>query len=214
MNLILFGPPGAGKGTQAKKLSIKYDIPHISTGDILRENVKSETELGLEAKKYMDKGELVPDDVLINLIKNRLSEDDTSSGFLLDGYPRTVPQADALDDILDELDKPVDAVINLDVPDEELVRRLSGRRLCNDCGASYHVEFNPPEKENICDLCGGQLYQRDDDKKDVILQRLSVYKKQTYPLIEYYEDKDVLMTIDGTGNVDEVLNRINTLLSK
>ncbi len=180
----------------------------------MRENVKSKTELGLEAKKYMDKGELVPDDVLINLIKNRLSEDDTSSGFLLDGYPRTVPQADALDDILAQLDKPIDAVINLDVPDEELVRRLSGRRLCNDCGESYHVEFNPPEKENTCDLCGGQLYQRDDDKREVILQRLSVYKKQTYPLIKYYEDKDVLVTIDGTGNVDEVLGRINTLLNE
>ncbi len=213
MNLILFGPPGAGKGTQAKKLAETYSIPHISTGDILRDNVQKGTELGLEAKKYMDSGELVPDDVLIGLIKVRLSEPDANHGYLLDGYPRTKPQADALTDILEKISKPIDYVLNIDVQDEELVRRLSNRRICNSCGASYHLEFNPPKTNANCDLCEGKLYQRDDDKEEVILQRLSVYKEQTQPLIKYYDDQNILVTIDGKGQVEEIFNKITDILN-
>jgi len=213
MNLILFGPPGAGKGTQAKKLAETYSIPHISTGDILRDNVQKGTELGLEAKKYMDSGELVPDDVLIGLIKVRLSEPDANHGYLLDGYPRTKPQADALTDILEKISKPIDYVLNIDVQDEELVRRLSNRRICNNCGASYHLEFNPPKTNANCDSCEGKLYQRDDDKEEVILQRLSVYKKQTQPLIKYYDDQNILVTIDGKGQVEDIFNKITDILN-
>ncbi|MCS3924764.1 adenylate kinase [Methanosalsum natronophilum] len=213
MNLILFGPPGAGKGTQAKKLAETYSIPHISTGDILRDNVQKGTELGLEAKKYMDSGELVPDDVLIGLIKVRLSEPDANHGYLLDGYPRTKPQADALTDILEKISKPIDYVLNIDVQDEELVRRLSNRRICNSCGASYHLEFNPPKTNANCDSCEGKLYQRDDDKEEVILQRLSVYKKQTQPLIKYYDDQNILVTIDGKGQVEDIFNKITNILN-
>ena len=162
MNIIIFGPPGAGKGTQAKKMVDFYGIPQISTGDILRANVREGTELGLAAKAYMDKGELVPDEVLIGIIKNRLKEEDCEKGFILDGYPRTIPQADALATILDEINKPIDVVLNLEVPDEELVERISGRLMCSNCGASYHRTFNPPKKEDVCDVCGGELFQRDD----------------------------------------------------
>ncbi|MDG6244383.1 MAG: adenylate kinase [Methanolobus sp.] len=211
MNIALFGPPGAGKGTQAKELSKYYNIPHISTGDILRYNVREGTELGLEAKVYMDKGELVPDDVLIGLIRNRLTESDCDIGYLLDGYPRTIPQADALTDILDRINKPLDAVINIEVNDEELVKRLSGRRSCA-CGESYHIMFNPPEKEGICNACGAKLYQRDDDREDVIRQRLAVYNEKTKPLIEYYEDADVLVNVNGADDVDAVFKAIcNTM---
>lgn len=211
MNIVLFGPPGAGKGTQAKKLAGHYKIPHISTGDILRANLREGTELGLAAKEYMDKGELVPDEVLIGIIKNRLAEPDCQVGFLLDGYPRTIPQADALSGILDEIGKPLEVVLNIDVPDDELVIRLGGRRMCS-CGASYHVKFNPPEKNGICDSCGGTLYQRDDDKDDAILQRLKVYQEQTQPLIDYYDRKGILVTVDGTGDIDEVFADICDVL--
>jgi adenylate kinase len=203
MNIALFGPPGAGKGTQAKELSKYYNIPHISTGDILRANVRDGTELGLKAKQYMDKGELVPDEVLIGLIRNRLTEPDCETGYLLDGYPRTIPQADALTGILSDINKPLDAVINIEVSDDELVKRLSGRRSCT-CGESYHVMFNPPEKEGVCNACGAALYQRDDDKEEVIRQRLSVYNEKTKPLINYYDDAGILVNIDGTGAVDAV----------
>ncbi|SDF64693.1 Adenylate kinase [Methanolobus vulcani] len=203
MNIALFGPPGAGKGTQAKELSKYYNIPHISTGDILRANVRDGTELGLKAKQYMDKGELVPDEVLIGLIRNRLTEPDCETGYLLDGYPRTIPQADALTGILSDINKPLDAVINIEVSDDELVKRLSGRRSCT-CGESYHVVFNPPEKEGVCNACGAELYQRDDDKEEVIRQRLSVYNEKTKPLINYYDDAGILVNIDGTGAVDAV----------
>ncbi|WP_340820556.1 adenylate kinase [Methanolobus sp. WCC4] len=203
MNIALFGPPGAGKGTQAKELSKNYDIPHISTGDILRANVRDGTELGLEAKQYMDKGELVPDEVLIGLIRNRLTEPDCEKGYLLDGYPRTIPQADALKDILAEISKPLNAVINIEVNDEELVKRLGGRRSCA-CGESYHVMFNPPEKEGECNACGAELYQRDDDKEDVIRQRLAVYNDKTKPLIDYYDNAGLLVNVDGAGAVDAV----------
>ncbi len=213
MNIILFGPPGAGKGTQAKKMVDFYGIPQISTGDILRANVREGTELGLAAKAYMDKGELVPDDVLIGIIKNRLKEDDCKKGFILDGYPRTIPQADALAVILDEIEKPIDVVLNLEVPDEELVERISGRLMCK-CGASYHRAFNPPKKDNVCDICGSEVYQRADDKEEAVQNRLNVYKKQTQPLINYYEKQGIQVTLDGTGDIDEVFEDIKAILAK
>ncbi len=213
MNIALFGPPGAGKGTQAKELSKHYSIPHISTGDILRANVRDGTELGLKAKEYMDKGELVPDEVLIGLIRTRLTEPDCEAGYLLDGYPRTIPQADALTGILKEIKKPLDAVINIEVSDEELVKRLGGRRSC-ECGESYHVIFNPPEKEGVCDACGAELYQRDDDKEEVIRQRLAVYNEKTKPLIDYYYNAGLLVNIDGSGDVDVVLADICRIMDQ
>jgi adenylate kinase len=211
MNIVLFGPPGSGKGTQAKMLAEKYNIPHISTGDILRDNLKNKTKLGLEAKSYMDKGELVPDDVLIGIIKDRLSQPDCASGFLLDGYPRTVPQADALNRILNEMEKKLDVVLNINVPDEELIKRLSGRRMCT-CGASYHVLFNPPKQEGICDLCGNRLYHRDDDKEEAIMNRLDVYKSQTQPLIDYYSNEGMMVTVNGTASIAEVFDAICRVL--
>jgi adenylate kinase len=213
MNIILFGPPGAGKGTQAKKMVDFYGIPQISTGDILRANVREGTELGLAAKAYMDKGELVPDEVLIGIIKNRLKEQDCEKGFILDGYPRTTPQADALAVILSEINKPIDVVLNLEVPDEELVERISGRLMCN-CGASYHRTFNPPKKEGICDICGGAVFQRADDKEEAVKNRLNVYKKQTEPLIEYYSKQGLLVTLDGTQDINEVFEDIKAVLTK
>ncbi|BAW30646.1 adenylate kinase [Methanosarcina thermophila] len=214
MNIIIFGPPGAGKGTQAKKMVDFYGIPQISTGDILRANVREGTELGLAAKAYMDKGELVPDEVLIGIIKNRLKEKDCEKGFILDGYPRTIPQADALATILDEINKPIDVVLNLEVPDEELVERVSGRLMCGNCGASYHRTFNPPRKEGICDVCGGELFQRDDDKEEAVKNRLTVYKRQTQPLIDYYAKKSLLVSLDGTKGIDEVFEDIKAILAK
>lgn len=213
MNIALFGPPGAGKGTQAKELSRHYGIPHISTGDILRANVRDGTELGLEAKKYMDKGELVPDDVLIGLIKNRLTNCDCDVGYLLDGYPRTIPQADALTEILSEIDKPLDVVINIEVSEAELVKRLCGRRSCT-CGESYHIMFNPSEQEGICNACGGKLYQRDDDREEVIRQRLAVYNEKTKPLIDYYVDAGILANISGAGSVDDVFADICVVMDQ
>ncbi|WP_319506737.1 adenylate kinase [uncultured Methanolobus sp.] len=213
MNIALFGPPGAGKGTQAKELSKHYNIPHISTGDILRANVRDGTELGIKAKEYMDKGELVPDEVLIGLIRNRLTEPDCGTGYLLDGYPRTIPQADALGEILNEISKPLDAVINIEVTEEELVKRLSGRRSCT-CGESYHLMFNPPKQEGLCNACGSELYQRDDDKEEVIRQRLSVYNDKTKPLIDYYGNAGLLVNVDGTASVDSVLADICKIMDQ
>lgn len=211
MNIVLFGPPGSGKGTQAKLLAEKYGVPHISTGDILRENLNNETKLGLEAKTYMNKGELVPDDLLIGIIKDRLSQSDCASGFLLDGYPRTLPQAEALSKILSELGKNLDVVLNIDVPDEELLKRLAGRRMCV-CGASYHILFNKPKQEGICDLCGSKLYQRDDDKEEAIMNRLDVYKNQTRPLIDHYTQTGVMLTINGAADIEVVFNGICRML--
>lgn len=190
-----------------------YGIPQISTGDILRANVREGTELGLAAKSYMDKGELVPDDVLIGIIKNRLKEDDCKKGFILDGYPRTIPQADALAVILKEIQKPIDVVLNLEVPDEELVERISGRLMCK-CGASYHRTFNPPKKEGVCDTCAGEVYQRADDKEEAVQNRLNVYKKQTQPLIDYYAKQGILVTLDGTKDINEVFEDIKAALVK
>ncbi|NAS89800.1 adenylate kinase [ANME-1 cluster archaeon AG-394-G21] len=211
MNIVLFGPPGSGKGTQAKLLAGRYGIPHISTGDILRENLNNETKLGLEAKTYMNKGELVPDDLLIGLIKDRLSESDCASGFLLDGYPRTLPQAETLSKILTELGKNLDVVLNIDVPDEELLKRLAGRRMCV-CGASYHILFNKPKQKGICDLCGSKLYQRDDDKEEAIMNRLDVYKNQTRPLIDHYTQAGEMLTINGAADIAVVFNEICRML--
>jgi len=213
MNIVLFGPPGSGKGTQAKMLAEKYGIPHISTGDILRAHLKNKTKLGLKARAYMDRGALVPDDILIGIIKDRLSQPDCASGFLLDGYPRTMRQADALRIILTEMDKKLDRVLNIDVPDKELIKRLAGRRMCS-CGASYHILFNAPKREGICDRCGKLLYQRDDDKEEAIMNRLEVYKHQTQPLIEYYTNEGLLMTVNGAASIAEVFNEISRVLDE
>lgn len=213
MNIILLGPPGAGKGTQAKKIQENYKFPHISTGDILRENINNNTSLGLKAKSYMSRGELVPDELLITIIKDRLLKKDCQNGFMLDGYPRTIPQADALQMILTESGEMIDAVLNIFVDDEELINRLSGRRMCK-CGASYHVLFNPPAHENLCDVCKGELYQRDDDKPETVRNRLNVYKKQTQPLINYYTNKKILKTIDGSKDIPQIFEEIKEVLDK
>ncbi len=208
MRIILLGPPGAGKGTQAKDLVQKYGIPQISTGDILRKNLADKTPLGLEAKKYMDKGELVPDSVVVGIVKERLKESDCKKGYILDGFPRTVPQAEALDKALAEMKTPIDKVLSIEVPDSELVKRLGGRRTCRSCQAGYHVMFKPSKKEGVCDSCGGELYQRDDDKEEAIKNRLKVYMASTAPLIGYYKNKGMLATIDGVGDMKVILSRM------
>jgi adenylate kinase len=207
MRLVLVGPPGAGKGTQAKYLAQHFGIPQISTGDIFRANVAEQTPLGVEAKRYMDAGDLVPDEVTIAMVRDRLAEDDAASGFLLDGFPRTVPQAEALKQMLEELGPPLDAVLELKVADEEVVRRLSGRRTCRHCGHVWHLEFDPPKQQGVCDLCGGVLFQRDDDLPETIQRRLDVYAEQTAPLVGYYDDAALLVTIEATGPVDGVTKR-------
>jgi len=208
MDLILLGPPGAGKGTQAKLMIDKWAIPQVSTGDILRGAVREGTALGIEAKGFMDRGELVPDRVVIGIIAERLREEDAAKGFILDGFPRTIPQAEALQKILDELGRNIDHVISIEVDDEELVTRLTGRRMCKACGESFHVVFNPSEKEGICDRCKGELYQRDDDKEDTIRQRLAVYSQQTRPLIAYYGKQGKLRRIEGTGSIEDIFSRV------
>jgi adenylate kinase len=205
MRLILLGPPGAGKGTQAESIKGKYDIAHISTGDILRANVKAGTELGKSAKKYMDAGKLVPDDVIIAMMESRLAEPDCEQGFLLDGFPRTVPQAEALDGLLKKLNLKLDAVVKLEVSDEVVVERLTTRRVCKGCGAIYNALFKKPKQENKCDSCGGEVIQRDDDKEEVIRRRLAVYHEQTAPLTDYYGASGLLEPVDATGGKDAVL---------
>ncbi len=209
MKLILLGAPGAGKGTQAKWISEEYGIPHISTGDILRKNVAEGTELGKEAKKYMDEGKLVPDELIIDMVRDRLSQDDCKNGFILDGFPRTIKQAEALEKITD-----VDAVLNIYVPFEKLIERITGRRTCPKCGAVYHIKYNPPKKDNICDVCGTPLIQRDDDKEETVRKRLKTYEEQTAPLIDYYEKKGKLITVEGQEKVEDTIALVRQALSK
>jgi adenylate kinase len=215
MRIVLLGGPGSGKGTQAKKLTEKIGVPQISTGDIFRAALKEGTPMGLKAKTYMDKGELVPDDVVIGVVEERLSKPDLDKGYMLDGFPRTLPQAQALDNILNGQEKSIDHAILVDVPDGELVARLSGRRTCrnSDCGAMFHVMFNRPNKEGICDKCGGELYQRDDDSEATIRERLTVYNDQTAPLIDYYEGKGLLRRVNGVGPIDGIFAAIEKVLA-
>lgn len=212
MNIVLMGLPGAGKGTQAEKIVEKYAIPHISTGDMFRAAIKEGTELGLKAKAFMDEGKLVPDEVTIGIVRERLSQADCEKGFLLDGFPRTVPQAEALDGILEELGRPVEHTINIDVQKDELVARLSGRRICKVCGASYHLIFNPPAEEGKCDKDGGELYTRADDNPETVENRLAVNMNQAQPLLDFYEAKGVLTNIDGQQDIDKVFADLDALL--
>lgn len=212
MNLVLMGLPGAGKGTQAEKIVEKYNIPHISTGDMFRAAIKDGTELGLQAKSFMDKGALVPDEVTIGIVKDRLSKDDCKKGFLLDGFPRTVAQAAALDEMLSELNRPIDYVINVDVDKDILMERLTGRRICKECGATYHLVFNPPAQEGVCTRCGGELYQRADDNAETVQNRLEVNLAQTKPLLSFYEDKGTLRNINGQQDINVVFEDIEKLL--
>lgn len=213
MNLILVGLPGAGKGTQAAYITEEYDIPHISTGDMFRAAIKNETELGLEAKKYMDEGNLVPDAVTNGLVRERLEEADTEEGFLLDGYPRTLNQAEALDTNLEDIDRSLDAVLYIEVDESILMDRLSGRFICSNCGATYHKLFNKPSKEGICDNCGStEFYQRDDDKPETVKKRISVNKDTTQELVEFYKEKDILETIDGEGEPEEIFQAIKNVI--
>ncbi|EHM09760.1 adenylate kinase family protein [Thermanaerovibrio velox DSM 12556] len=205
MRVILLGPPGAGKGTQAAAVKERFQIPHISTGDMLREHVKEGTELGRKAKEYMDGGKLVPDDLIIAMMEDRLSKEDCAGGFLLDGFPRTLPQAEALDRLLSKMGIKLDGVVLLDVSDDVVVERLSGRRVCRSCGAIYHVSFHPSSRGDLCEACGGELYQRDDDREEVIRRRLKVYHEQTAPLESYYEGKGLLRRVSGEGATDAVL---------
>jgi adenylate kinase len=204
MYLVLLGPPGAGKGTQAERLEEKLSLPHVSSGELFRENIRNETELGLLAKGYIDRGDLVPDDVTIGMIRERLLQPDCERGAILDGFPRTQPQAAALDNMLTGMGRQLDGVLYISVPDEELVRRLSGRWLCRECQTAYHTVFSPPAREGICDACGGQLYQREDDRPATVRARLDVYRQLTAPLIEYYRDKDLLVEVDGSGDIEAV----------
>jgi len=212
MNLILLGPPGAGKGTQAQMIVDRYHLPQISTGDILRAAVKEGTSLGKQAKTFMDRGQLVPDEVVIGIIDERLGASDCKTGFILDGFPRTAPQAEALQAILTRIGKLVDHVINIEVDPEELVRRLTGRRTCNNCGGMFHILFHPPKKEGVCDRCGGTLYQREDDGEETIRTRLKEYEKQTAPLIQYYQNKKLLRSIRGVGGQNQIFEQIIRVL--
>lgn len=214
MKILLMGPPGAGKGTQAEKLTQILKIPHISTGDMFRKAQKEGTELGLKAKSYMEKGELVPDEVTIGIVRERLLEKDCQGGFLLDGFPRTVHQADALDTILTELKLNLDAVISIEVDKNYLIERLTGRRVCRSCGATYHIAFNPPKVADVCDRCGGELYQRNDDKIETVGNRLDVYLEQTAPLMDYYQSKGKMKSIDGSKSMEAVLADICTALGR
>ena len=212
MKIIMLGAPGAGNGTQAKMIADKYGVPHISTGDIFRANIKNGTELGMEAKKYMDQGLLVPDELTVRILLDRVAQDDCKNGYVLDGFPRTIPQAEVLDSELTKLGDHIDYAINVDVPDENIVKRMSGRRACLTCGATYHIEHVPPKKEGICDVCGSELVLRDDDKPETVKNRLNVYHEQTQPLIDFYTEKGVLKTVDGTVPMEEVFAAITAIL--
>ena len=212
MRLIMLGAPGAGKGTQAGRLAAEYNIPHISTGDIFRANIKGGTELGMKAKSYMDAGQLVPDELVCDLVSDRIAKEDCKEGFILDGFPRTIPQAEALDKAMEKMGIKLDAAVNVDVPDENIIHRMGGRRACLKCGATYHVEWLKPQVEGICDKCGSELVLRDDDKPETVKTRLDVYHEQTQPLIDYYEKAGVLRTVDGTVDADSVFAAIKGIL--
>lgn len=213
MKIIMLGAPGAGKGTQAKMIADKYQVPHISTGDIFRANIKNGTELGVEAKKYMDKGQLVPDELTVKILLDRVANPDCAGGYVLDGFPRTIPQAEVLEKALAELGDQIDYAINVDVPDENIIKRMGGRRACLTCGATYHIEHVPPKSEGICDKCGQELVLREDDKPETVKNRLEVYHKQTQPLIDFYSAKGILKTVDGTVDMKEVFAAIVAILS-
>lgn len=212
MKLIMLGAPGAGKGTQAKKIAEKYQIPHISTGDIFRANIKNGTELGNKAKSYMDQGHLVPDELTCDLVVDRINQEDCKNGYVLDGFPRTIPQAEALKAALDKMDETIDYAIDVEVPDENIVNRMGGRRACPGCGCTYHIEHNPPKVEDICDVCGAKLVLRDDDKPETVTKRLSVYHEQTKPLIDFYKKEGVLREVDGTQDLNDVFQAITEIL--
>ena len=212
MKIIMLGAPGAGKGTQAKMIAEKYSIPHISTGDIFRANIKNGTELGKKAKSYMDKGQLVPDELTLDLIMDRFKQDDCKNGYVLDGFPRTIPQAESLDTALKAKGEKVDFAIDVDVPDENIVKRMGGRRACVGCGATYHVVYSPTKVEGVCDKCGEELIVRDDDKPETVLNRLEVYHNQTQPLIDYYNEQGILKSVDGTVDMKDVFNAIVDIL--
>jgi len=210
----MLGAPGAGKGTQAKKIAAKYHVPHISTGDIFRANIKNGTELGKKAKTYMDQGLLVPDELVVDLVVDRVNQEDCVDGYVLDGFPRTIPQAEALDKALAALGQKVDYAINVEVPDENIVTRMGGRRACVGCGATYHLEYAPTKKEGICDACGRELILRDDDKPETVTKRLNVYHEQTQPLIDYYTQAGILKEVDGTVDIEEVFRAITVILGE
>lgn len=212
MKIIMLGAPGAGKGTQAKKIADLCKVPHISTGDIFRANIKQGTELGKKAKTYMDAGELVPDELVCDLVVDRIQQDDCTEGFILDGFPRTIPQAEALTNALNAIEQKMEYALNIDVPDENIIHRMAGRRACVGCGATYHVEFNPPKVQDVCDVCGEALVLRDDDKPETVMNRLDVYHEQTKPLIDYYEKQGIVHTIDGTQTMDQVFSDIRKIL--
>ena len=212
MKIVMLGAPGAGKGTQAKMIADKYSIPHVSTGDIFRANIKEGTALGLEAKSYMDQGKLVPDELTVRILLDRVAKDDCKNGYVLDGFPRTIPQAEVLKDALAKQNDKIDYAIDVDVPDENIVKRMSGRRACVTCGATYHIEHVPPKKEGICDKCGSELILRDDDKPETVLNRLKVYHEQTQPLIDFYTKEGILKTVDGTIDVKDVFANIVKIL--
>ena len=214
MKIIMLGAPGAGKGTQAKQIAAKYQIPHISTGDIFRANIKNGTELGKKAKEYMDQGLLVPDELTCDLVMDRIGQEDCANGFVLDGFPRTIPQAESLDAALSKIGQKMDFAIDVDVPDSHIVKRMSGRRACLSCGATYHIEFAAPKVENVCDTCGEALVLRDDDKPETVSKRLKVYHEQTQPLIDYYTKQGVLKTVDGTVALDKVFQSIVEILGE
>lgn len=214
MRIILLGPPGAGKGTQAARIIEKYDIPHISTGDIFRKNIKEQTDLGKKAKEYIDQGQLVPDELTVGLVSDRLAQDDCKDGFMLDGFPRNVTQAVHLDEFLRGEGIKLDSVINIEVDKEKLVRRIVGRRICKECGATFHIEFNPVKKDGICDLCGGELMQRADDTEETVSKRIQVYLDQTTPLIDYYSTQGIIDDIDGDQDIDKVFEDISAALEK
>lgn len=214
MKIIMLGAPGAGKGTQAKKIAEKYAIPHISTGDIFRANIKNGTELGMKAKTFMDQGLLVPDELVVDLVVDRVQQEDCANGYVLDGFPRTIPQAEALDNALNALGQKMDYAINVEVPDENIVNRMGGRRACVGCGATYHVVFAPTKAENVCDKCQGELILREDDKPETVQKRLNVYHEQTQPLIDYYTAKEIMVEVDGTVDINDVFQAIVNILGE